>query len=145
MASTVRSCSSIRRPSCEIMWGTDRLRIEVRPDGDGSVLVLTDTFAELGKAARDGAGWHECITRLETDLDGAPQPKWGAELARPVRALQESARSGRVDDRSARRLGAGKLDPVVPSCLLAVHHHGPDHEEVHHDHEERPSPVGPTE
>ncbi len=62
----------------EIMWGTDRLRIEVRPDGDGSVLVLTDTFAELGKAARDAAGWHECISRLETDLDGAAQPKWGA-------------------------------------------------------------------
>lgn len=61
----------------EIMWGTDRLRIEVRPDGDGSVLVLSDTFAELGKAARDGAGWHECLERLEADLDGAAQRERG--------------------------------------------------------------------
>ncbi len=63
----------------EITWGTDRLRIEVRPDGDGAVMILTDTFAELGKATRDAAGWHECLGRLETDLDGAPQPKWGAD------------------------------------------------------------------
>lgn len=63
----------------EFMWGADRLRIEVRPDGDGTVLILTDTFAELGKAARDGAGWHECITRLGADLDGTPQGKWGAD------------------------------------------------------------------
>src|SRR4051812_18430190 len=44
----------------ELMWGTDRLRIELEPDntdGTGTLLTLTDTFAELGKAARDGAGW----------------------------------------------------------------------------------------
>jgi uncharacterized protein YndB with AHSA1/START domain len=63
----------------ELMWGTDRLRIEVRPDGNGAVLTLTDTFVELGKAARDGAGWHECLARLGGDLDGAVQPKWGAD------------------------------------------------------------------
>ena len=129
----------------EIMWGTDRLRIEVRPDGDGSVLVLTDTFAELGKAARDAAGWHECISRLETDLDGAAAAEVGGQLARAVRALQEGARSRSLDDGSARRMVAGRLEPVVLSCLLAVHHHGPDHEQVHDDHQERPSSVGPTE
>src|SRR6185295_15200411 len=30
----------------EFMWGTDRLRLELRPDGDGTILTLTDTFAE---------------------------------------------------------------------------------------------------
>src|SRR6202011_971472 len=44
----------------EFTWGTDRLRIELRPDGDGTLLTLTDTFTELGKAARDAAGWHVC-------------------------------------------------------------------------------------
>ncbi|HMK11281.1 MAG TPA: SRPBCC family protein [Acidimicrobiales bacterium] len=63
----------------EIMWGTDRLRIEVRADGDGTLLMLRDTFAELGKAARDGAGWHECLAHLARHLDGAPTVKWGAE------------------------------------------------------------------
>jgi uncharacterized protein YndB with AHSA1/START domain len=62
----------------ELMWGTDRLRIELQPDGDGTVLTLTDTFNELGKAARDAAGWHECLDRLGADLDGIDPGAWGA-------------------------------------------------------------------
>jgi uncharacterized protein YndB with AHSA1/START domain len=67
----------------ELMWGADRLRIEVRSEGAGSVLTLTDTFGELGKAARDGAGWHECLDRLGCALDGREPQEWGA----PWRAL----------------------------------------------------------
>jgi uncharacterized protein YndB with AHSA1/START domain len=62
----------------ELLWGTDRLRIEVQPDGDGSVLTLVDTFAELGKAARDAAGWHECLGRLVHEFNGEEPAKWGA-------------------------------------------------------------------
>jgi uncharacterized protein YndB with AHSA1/START domain len=62
----------------ELRWGTDRLRIALAGDGDGTVLTLADTFAELGKAARDAAGWHECLDRLIADLDGAPPPEPGA-------------------------------------------------------------------
>jgi uncharacterized protein YndB with AHSA1/START domain len=62
----------------ELMWGVDRLRIELHPDGDGTLLTLTDTFTELGKAARDGAGWHECLDRLGNELDGVAQDAWGA-------------------------------------------------------------------
>jgi uncharacterized protein YndB with AHSA1/START domain len=36
----------------------DHLLWEVRPDDDGCVLVLTHTFDDRLKAARDGAGWH---------------------------------------------------------------------------------------
>jgi len=61
----------------ELMWGTDRLRVELRPDGAGTVLTLTDTITELGKAARDSAGWHECLDRLEADLDGVDPPPEG--------------------------------------------------------------------
>jgi len=61
----------------EFAWGTDLLRIELRADGAGTVLTLTDTFGELGKAARDGAGWHECLERLAADLDGRPPRPWG--------------------------------------------------------------------
>jgi len=61
----------------ELAWGTDVLRIEVAPDGTGTVLTLTDTFGELGKAARDGAGWHECLDRLGCALDGEQPPAWG--------------------------------------------------------------------
>lgn len=61
----------------ELMWGVDRLRIELQQDGSGTVLTLTDSFDELGKAARDAAGWHECLDRLACDLDGTPPPRWG--------------------------------------------------------------------
>jgi hypothetical protein len=39
------------------------------------VLTLVDTFDELGKAARDAAGWHECLDRLVFQL-GDDEPPW---------------------------------------------------------------------
>jgi uncharacterized protein YndB with AHSA1/START domain len=54
----------------EIRWGTDILRFELRPDGAGTVLAFSDTITEVGKGARDTAGWHVCIDRLESALDG---------------------------------------------------------------------------
>jgi hypothetical protein len=70
----------------ELMWGTDRLRIELRPDGDRTVLTLVDTFNELGKAARDAAGWHECLDRLVASLDGIDAPPFG-EIWKQVHPL----------------------------------------------------------
>jgi uncharacterized protein YndB with AHSA1/START domain len=66
----------------EFRWGTDLLRFEIVPDGSGCTLILTDTIEELGKAARDGAGWHACLDVLEHHLDGTPPPwtpgeRWG--------------------------------------------------------------------
>jgi uncharacterized protein YndB with AHSA1/START domain len=55
----------------ELLWGTDVIRLEVRPEGSGTLLTLTDTFAERGKAARDAAGWHVCLDALEVELDGS--------------------------------------------------------------------------
>jgi uncharacterized protein YndB with AHSA1/START domain len=61
----------------EFTWGADLLRIELEADGPGTLLTLTDTFDDLGKAARDAAGWHECLGRLAGELDGTPPPAWG--------------------------------------------------------------------
>jgi len=61
----------------EFTWGTDLLRIELSLDGTGTLLTLTDTFDEVGKAARDAAGWHECLDRLVSALDGTAQPPQG--------------------------------------------------------------------
>jgi uncharacterized protein YndB with AHSA1/START domain len=54
----------------EFRWGTDTLRFELEPDGDGTRLILLDTIDELGKAARDGAGWHVKLDALERHLGG---------------------------------------------------------------------------
>ncbi len=55
----------------EFRWGTDIVRIELRPVGAGTELTLLDTLDERGKAARDGAGWHTCLDALEAHLDNA--------------------------------------------------------------------------
>jgi uncharacterized protein YndB with AHSA1/START domain len=59
----------------EFRWGSDTLRISLEPDGSGTRLTLVDTLEELGKAARDGAGWHTCLDQLAYHLDGE-EPPW---------------------------------------------------------------------
>ena len=54
----------------EFAWGDDILRFELRPEGDGTVLDFSDTIAEMGKAARDAAGWHTKFAQLAQVLDG---------------------------------------------------------------------------
>lgn len=56
----------------ELRWGEDLLRFELAPDGDGTLLTLTDAFGEPGRAARDGAGWHVCLDALAGLLDAQP-------------------------------------------------------------------------
>ena len=51
-------------------WDEDLLRWELRPDGDGCLLVLTHTFDDRFKAARDAAGWHVCLDALAATLAG---------------------------------------------------------------------------
>jgi uncharacterized protein YndB with AHSA1/START domain len=53
-------------------WYGDDLRFELRPDGQGCVLVFTHSFADRDKAARDAAGWDRCFARLEALLQGEP-------------------------------------------------------------------------
>lgn len=63
----------------EFRWGTDTIRLEIEADGDGTRLTLLDTIDELGKAARDAAGWHVCLDRLGDHLDGrASSGDWAA-------------------------------------------------------------------
>jgi uncharacterized protein YndB with AHSA1/START domain len=54
----------------EFRWGPDTLRFELQADADGTLLTLRDTLDELGKAARDAAGWHVCLDQLESHLAG---------------------------------------------------------------------------
>lgn len=65
----------------ELRWGDDEiLRFDLEADADGTATVLTlvNTFAELGKAARDAAGWHGCLDILGYEVSGEPLP-WPAD------------------------------------------------------------------
>jgi len=66
----------------EYLWGeNETLRFEVEPDddGEGAVLTFVNLFDELGKAARDGAGWHARLDELAEHLDGRPSAKSSME------------------------------------------------------------------
>jgi uncharacterized protein YndB with AHSA1/START domain len=57
----------------ELAWDDDEtLRLELTPSPSGCTLTLINRFDELGKAARDAAGWHACLDALEASLTGAP-------------------------------------------------------------------------
>ena len=58
----------------EFRWGEERLRFELAPEGDGCVLTFVNTFDDLGKAARDAAGWHVCLDVLGHYLAGETPP-----------------------------------------------------------------------
>ena len=58
----------------ELRWAGDLLRFELEAEGSGCVLTLTVTFADHGKAARDGTGWHVCLEQLVACGAGTPPP-----------------------------------------------------------------------
>jgi len=70
----------------EFTWGPDVLRFELEADDEGTQLTLLDTIEELGKAARDAAGWHVCLEELGCALDGAPASSRTSEHWREVHA-----------------------------------------------------------
>jgi uncharacterized protein YndB with AHSA1/START domain len=58
------------------LWGEDHLRFELEPleGGDACLLRLTVLLDARDKAARDAAGWHVCLDRLEGLLAGDAGP-----------------------------------------------------------------------
>jgi uncharacterized protein YndB with AHSA1/START domain len=77
-------------------WGDDTLRFELSPHGDGTRLVLIDELPP-DSAARNAAGWEQCLDRLagiEPAADGweprferyaaAFEPTLGPQQRRPA-------------------------------------------------------------
>ncbi|HEX3607971.1 MAG TPA: SRPBCC domain-containing protein [Candidatus Dormibacteraeota bacterium] len=64
-----------------LRWGEDVLRFELTAAGDGTDLSLSVQLGELGRAARDGAGWHECLDNLARDLGTDPEAAGGETWA----------------------------------------------------------------
>jgi uncharacterized protein YndB with AHSA1/START domain len=53
-------------------WGEETLRFELAPDGSGTLLILIDELPP-GAAARNAAGWQDCL-----DLLAGREPEPGA-------------------------------------------------------------------
>jgi uncharacterized protein YndB with AHSA1/START domain len=68
----------------EYRWEDEHLRFELHPVDGGCELTFTTRFGEVGKAARDAAGWHVCLDLLEHSLDGTTAPWRSEEQWRPM-------------------------------------------------------------
>jgi len=69
-------CLTLEPPHLlELEWGTDRLRIELTADGDGTRMVFLDTIDDRLHAARTASGWHLCLEAVGAHLDGTPVPE----------------------------------------------------------------------
>ena len=70
----------------EFSWGDDLLRFELRGEDNDSttVLELVDVLEDIGKGARDGAGWHVCLDALERHLEGKATDTQNMDVWKPV-------------------------------------------------------------
>ena len=88
----------------EFTWDDEVLRFELREDeGGGTVLRFVNTFDDVGKAARDAAGWHACLDALDADLAGVPPTPNGWDEVHPhyvARFPAEAATVGPPDGHS---------------------------------------------
>ena len=88
----------------ELAWEDDEtLRLELAPSGSGCVLTLINRFDEIGKAARDAAGWHACLDALSATLDGSSVDA-GAVWQFRAPGVRVALRPRGRDHRSAARL-----------------------------------------
>jgi uncharacterized protein YndB with AHSA1/START domain len=59
-------------PPNVIAWtfGADRFRFELRPEGEGCLLVFTHVFGDRSLSAQHAAGWEAYLSRLDAHLAG---------------------------------------------------------------------------
>jgi uncharacterized protein YndB with AHSA1/START domain len=51
-------------------WDGEQFRFELRPDGDGCILVFTHVFSDRALGAQHAAGWEIYLGRLDVHLGG---------------------------------------------------------------------------
>jgi len=55
-------------------WDAETMRFELRPDGDGCLMLFSHTFDDRSGAPNFASGWHICFDGLYALLDGEPIP-----------------------------------------------------------------------
>ena len=68
----------------ELRWGRRNSAIRARGRRERQRARFSATFDELGKAARDGAGWHGCLDLLSHEISGRAAPWSSADRWRQV-------------------------------------------------------------
>jgi uncharacterized protein YndB with AHSA1/START domain len=87
--------------------GDGTLRLELRPEGGGCVLVFTHTFTDRDQAALTGAGWDRCFARLDALLAG--------------QAMSEAASLAAWPQVHERLAATWRIDPGIGRAVYAEH------------------------
>ena len=66
--------------------GRTTVRYELVPDGEQTLLRMTNQWLSASNASGYAPGWHAFLDRLAAHLGGAPVPQWQARYAE-VQAL----------------------------------------------------------
>ena len=80
----------------EYTWtreGESVIRFELRPDGDGTLLVLDHAATSLGQAVSVGAGWQSHLEAIDALLAGSPTTRddWTARYEQLRPGYEEQA------------------------------------------------------
>lgn len=65
----------------------ERSRFKLAPEVDGCRLTFTTIYDEVGKSARDAAGWHVCLDSLEARVAGEEPTGSSTERWKPLNEL----------------------------------------------------------
>ena len=74
---------------CLFGYARIHVRIDLDAVAEGCLLRFTCIFDDPGRAARDAAGWHVCLDRLEEHLAGSPTDAPGSAPTADWRELYE--------------------------------------------------------
>ena len=81
----VTTCEPPRRFAFD--WGDEHMSFELEPIAEGTLLRFTHVLTARDQAARDAAGWHICLARLEERLGGGAPAAPGTEMTDEHREL----------------------------------------------------------
>ena len=95
----------------EFSWGGDRRASSCARTAPAPCSTLTDTFAELGKAARDAAGLARVPGPAAQPPGRRPAARLGRDLAAGAPRLHRAPRAGGRHDRPAARLRGARRPP----------------------------------
>lgn len=100
------SITELREPeTLAWTWGNEAFRFDLRPEGDGCLLVFTHVLDDHILPAQHAAGWETYLDRLEAMLAGAPISEEDAHW-----------QIGELHERYAAKLG---LDPSPGRRMIA--------------------------
>lgn len=66
----------------EFRWGTELIKYELTPEGDGCRFRLSQSLDDPSWGARNAAGWEMCLENLDLLLEGAALAKFAADAWR---------------------------------------------------------------